>query len=98
MYPIGIAIREITSVKVPVSASVTNPIEIDRGSNLVVEESNSRTVDEPKRNRMNVQMVQPRRFRLLCEVPASLDNPAQDQIFLFEGYLGNLGPDPTIRR
>lgn len=98
MNPIGIAIKEITPVSVPLRASVSNPTVVFLGKSLVVEASIRSTVDEPRRNRMKVPRVQTSKFRLLCDFPGSVDNLARDQISVVGRYLGRLGLDPRISR
>jgi len=75
--PIGMPMREITNVNVPLKAKVRSPTCAFLGSILFVDARMGRTVDEPMKKRMKVAKKQTIRFRGLWELLVSVDNTAR---------------------
>ena len=76
MKPMGIPIREMTSVNAALKANVRSPTCAFLGSILFADARMGRTVDEPIKKRMKVATKQTSRFRRMCELLASVDNLA----------------------
>jgi hypothetical protein len=72
--PMGMPIREITSVNVALKAKVRSPTCAVLGSILFADARMGRTVDEPMKKRMKVATKQTNRFRRLWELLVSVDN------------------------
>jgi len=72
--PMGMPMREITSVNVALKANVRSPTCAFFGSILFAEARMGRTVDEPMKKRAKVVTKQTSKFRRLWELLVSVDN------------------------
>lgn len=92
MYPnpIGMAMRDITSDNVALSANVTSSSCVFLGSILVADARRSNNDDEPMKKIVKVPTKQMSRFRLLWEVPAWIDNLSRAVASTVRRYLGKL--------
>ena len=88
--PMGMPIREITSVSVALKASVRSPTCAFLGSILFADARMGRTVDEPMKKRMKVATKQTSKLRRLCELMVSVDNLAWVETSIDGRYLGRL--------
>ena len=82
MNPMGMPIREITSVSVALKANVRSPTCAFLGSILFADARMGRTVDEPMKKRMKVATKQTSKFRRLWELLVSVDNLAGSRLRL----------------
>src|SRR5437879_13454264 len=80
--PMGMPIREITSVSVALKANVRSPTCAFLGSILFADARMGRTVDEPMKKRMKVATKQTSKFRRLWELLVSVDNLAGSRLRL----------------
>ena len=88
--PMGTPMSETTSVSAALSASVTSPTWVFRGSILLVDARISSTVDEPMKKRMNVPIEHMNRFRRLWELSVGFDNLVRVGLSAVGPYLGRL--------
>jgi hypothetical protein len=82
--PMGIPMREITSVNVALKAKVRSPTCAFLGSILFADARIGRTVDEPMKKRMKVATKQTSRFLRLWELLVSVDNLAVSRFRLMD--------------
>jgi hypothetical protein len=75
--PIGMPMREITSVNAALKVNVRSPTCAFLGSILFADARMGRTVDEPMKKRMKVATEQMSKFRRLRERLVSVDNLAR---------------------
>ena len=80
--PMGMPIREITSVSVALKANVRSPTCAFLGSILFADARMGRTVDESMKKRMKVATKQTSKFRRLWELLVSVDNLAGSRLRL----------------
>jgi hypothetical protein len=71
--PMGMPMREITSVNVALKANVRSPTCAFLGSVLFADARMGRTVEEPMKKRMKVATKQTSKFRRLSELLMSVD-------------------------
>ena len=88
--PIGIPIRETTSVSVALKANVRSPTCAFLGSILFADARMGRTVDEPMKKRVKVVTKQTSKFRRLWEFLVLVDNLARAEALIVGRYLGKL--------
>ena len=88
--PMGIPIREITSVSVELKANVRSPTCAFLGRTLPADARIRSTVDEPMRKRVKVPTKQTSKLRRLCELMVSVDNLARVETSIDGRYLGRL--------
>jgi hypothetical protein len=96
--PMGIAMREITAVNVALNASAKSPTCAFVGNTLLVEVRIRSKVDEQIKNRMKVPTRLTSKFRLLWELPLSVDNIVRADLSLVGGYLGRMVLTLTMSR
>jgi hypothetical protein len=94
--PMGMPIREITSVNVALKANVRSPTCAFLGSIRFADASMGRTVDEPMKKRMKVATKQTSKFRRLWELLVSVDNTAPGRDSIDGRYLGRLVLRPAL--
>ena len=90
--PMGMPIREITSVSVALKANVRSPTCVFLGRTLLADARMRSTVDEPMRKRMKVPTRQMSKFRRLWELPVTIDNLVRFGLSVVRRYLGRLVP------
>ena len=88
--PMGMPIREITSVSVALKANVRSPTCVFLGSTLLADARMRSTVDEPMRKRVKVPTRQMSKFRRLWELPVTIDNLVRFGLSVVRRYLGRL--------
>jgi hypothetical protein len=88
--PMGMPMREITNVNVPLKAKVRSPTCAFLGSILFADARMGRTVDEPMKKRMKVATKHTSKFRRLWELLVSVDNLARVEASVAGRYLGKL--------
>ena len=90
--PMGMPIREITSVSVALKANVRSPTWAFLGNALLADARMRSTVDEPMRKRVKVATKQTSKFRRLWELPVSIDNLVRFGLSVDGRYLGRPVP------
>jgi hypothetical protein len=90
--PMGIPIREITSVSVALKANVRSTTCAFLGSTLLADARMRSTVDDPMRKRVKVLARQMSKFRRLWELPVTIDNLVRFRPSAVGRYLGRLVP------
>ena len=88
--PIGIPMREISSVNVALNSAERGSIPAVLGGARLVDDRIRRTVDEPMRKRMKVLVKQMSRFRRRWDFVFSLDNLVRMESSVTGQYLGRL--------
>jgi hypothetical protein len=88
--PIGIPMREITSVNVALNSAERGSIPTVLGGARLVDDRIRRTVEEPMRKRMKVLAKQMSRFRRRWDFVFSLGNLARVESSVTGQYLGRL--------
>ena len=88
--PIGMPMREITSVNVALNVNVSSPTCAFLGSILFADARMGRTVDDPMKKRTKVETKQTSKFRRLWELLLSVDNLVRVETLVAGRYLGRL--------